>query len=161
MRDRMWGKWAGERNLNHPLHHPFRFKINVKVFTIGRLWTDALSCPLIFPFIFWVSCQLEGSTWADQIRLRRERRNIERCLPVESTGRQTWRESGMQRLHHDPNLCPLCTLPYITRRARRIGVCGCVWSGGRDGKHSHVLFWCCCGQEQLCSCPLSVKNDYQ
>lgn len=31
----------------------------------------------------------------------------------------------MQRLQHDPNLCPLCTLPYITSKGHRIGVCVC------------------------------------
>ncbi len=64
---------------------------------------------------------------------------MQRRLLVEPTGRQKWRESGMQRLHHDPNLSPLCTLPYITYKTHRIGVYGCVWSGGGGGKQSHVL----------------------
>lgn len=47
-----------------------------------------------------------------------------REMPACQIHRKTCRESGMQHLHHDPNLCPLCTLPYITCKARRIDVCG-------------------------------------
>lgn len=71
-------------------------------------------------------CQFKGFTWADQIRLSWKRRNIERCPLVKPTERLPWWESGMQHLHRDPNLCPLCTLPYITCKARRTDVCWCV-----------------------------------
>lgn len=47
------------------------------------------------------------------------------------------RESGLQLLHYDPNLRPLCTYP--TSLAKHAGLLCCV-GAGRGGKHSHVRF---------------------
>lgn len=85
-----------------------------------------------------------------------KRGETETCLLIGSTGRQTWRESGMRCLHHDPNLCPLCTLPYNTCKACSIGVCVGVCVVGVGMVNTAMCFLYVAADNQCA--PLNLKS---